>query len=108
MAVGGFTTLASFAGSRTANQEWLASDIDFSADDQTPANFEREIQVQLSSATASNVQITLDGGVTWLDINNGDTLVGLATFTFLVDNATLLNFRQTTGTIVVTIMVAAS
>ena len=73
----------------------------------TPENVERTIQVQIQTASASVLEITLDG-TNFVAINNQVALSGLGTFTMLVAKDTLLNFRNSdVPGLVVAIVVAA-
>lgn len=102
-----FPLLASNSATVNVNDDFLAADFDFSADNETPPNVMREIQIQITVASAVVVQLTFDAGVTWVDINNAATIDGVSTFTFFVTNTTVLNVRQVTSAgVVMTILVS--
>ncbi len=64
-------------------------------DVKTPEDFLREIHVQfdIGGSVAFEVEVTTNGEIDWMLINNGDPIVGLQTFTMFVTKDTLLNFR---------------
>jgi len=105
-----FDVVATFVSDDTGTVS-ADSDIEFlDWDDDTPDNTLREIHVQFDTDIAVGVEITLDGGSTYMPINNATTLVGLATFTMFVIDTTLLNFRSAIGSsdVVFTITVTAA
>ncbi len=71
----------------------------------TPADTMREIQVQFLTSISGVLSVTFNGtSGTFFNLNNGDDILGLATFTLFVDDATELNFRfDTSGSIVLTV-----
>jgi len=83
---------------RTANQEWFASDII-----PTPVlNEASEIIIQYCFSDKTEVEITLDGGLTFCVINNAfepeDETIN--TFVFMALNTDMINFRaKEAGTI---------
>ena len=83
---------------RTANQEWFASDIVPTPND----DFSSEIILQFSFTPRAIIEVTFDSGTTWLPLNNrfraeADTL---HSFLILARNSDLVNFRATVaGTI---------
>jgi hypothetical protein len=100
----GFELREKNAGAFNINDEFFPSDLTF---EDTPENVERTIQVQIQTASAATLEITLDG-TTFVPINNMVALAGLGTFTMLVEKTTLLNFRNTdVAGLVVSIVVAA-
>lgn len=100
----GFELRGKNAGSFNINDEFFASDLTF---EDTPENVERTIQVQIQTASAATLEITLDG-TNFVPINNMVALSGLGTFTMLVEKTTLLNFRNIdVAGLVVSIVVAA-
>ena len=81
-------------GAKAQNAEWFASDIDPGI---RPGKL-MEITLQISvSATAAVVEVTLNGGTTWSEINTGVAIpVGkLHSFSMFVKNDDLINFRAT-------------
>lgn len=89
----------------TGAENILGTDLDFSkntairSDLGTPADTMREIQVQFLSGSAGTLSVTFDGSSgTFFNLNNGETIVGLATLTIFVDNTTELNFRFSAST----------
>lgn len=100
----GFELRGKNSGAFNINDEFFASDLTF---EDTPENVERTIQVQIQTASAATLEITLDG-TNFVPINNMVALSGLGTFTMLVEKATLLNFRNIdVAGLVVSIVVAA-
>ncbi len=89
-ATSGFEIRAEASGSFNVDEEFFASDILFA---DTPAGVTRAIQVQILTASAAQLEVTLDG-TNFVPINNQVALSGLGTFTMLVDKDTLLNFRN--------------
>lgn len=81
----GYELLASANGSFAQNVAILTENLEF---DEAPNDFLQEIQVQLTTAAAAVIEITLDG-TNFVPINNGQQIFGLATFTFLITNADL-------------------
>ncbi len=83
---------------RSANQEWFASDII-----PTPAdNTASEIIIQYCFSDKTEVEITLDGGLTFCAINNAfePERETINTFVFLALNTDMINFRaKEAGTI---------
>lgn len=81
-------------GAKAQNAEWFASDI-------VPgirAEKIIELTLQISvSATAAVVEVTLDSGTTWSELNTGVAipLGKLHTFGIFVKNDDLVNFRAT-------------
>lgn len=88
--VSGFVEKAQVTGAFNIDEEFFASDLTFP---DTPKSTQRAIQVQILTDQTSVIEISLNG-TTFLPINNGVGIFGLATFTFLVDDATALNFRN--------------
>lgn len=69
----------------------------------TPANTMREIQIQFATDTSGILSVSFDDSE-YFAVNNGDGIVGLATFTIFVDNTTELNFQFENGaSIIITI-----
>ena len=100
----GFELRGKNAGSFNVDDEFFPSDLTF---EDTPLNVERTVQVQIQTASASVLEITLDG-TNFVPINNMVALAGLGTFTMLVAKDTLLNFRNSdVPGLVVAIVVAA-
>lgn len=93
MTVGGFNIKATATGTAVALAPWLATSVTFA---DTPDNFLREVHVQFDTINSVRIEITLDG-VNYMAINNGNTLLGLGTFTFFVVKGTVLNFRTASG-----------
>lgn len=60
----------------------------------TPINLLREVHVQFDTKSSVTLQVTLDA-LNYMDLNNNQTLVGLATFTMFVVKDARLNFRIT-------------
>jgi hypothetical protein len=100
----GFELRGKNAGSFNINDEFFPSDLTF---EDTPENVERTVQIQIQTASAATLEITLDG-TNFVAINNEVPLSGLGTFTMLVEKDTLLNFRNTdVAGLVASIVVAA-
>ncbi len=77
---------------------FIPEDLEF---EDTPEGLLREVHVQFdTTGTASTVEITFDG-TNFMVINNNQTLIGLATFTFFVVKDTKLNFRVGTASALV-------
>ncbi len=89
-AVSGFEIRGENAGSFNINDEFFPADLAFA---DTPEGVTRAIQVQIQTASAAQLEVTLDG-TNFVPINNQVSLSGLGTFTMLVDKDTLLNFRN--------------
>lgn len=81
-------------GAKAQNAEWFATDI-------IPGIGSRklmELTLQISvSATAAVVEVTMDSGTTWSELNTGVAIpVGkLHTFSIFAKNDDLVNFRAT-------------
>lgn len=71
----------------------------FTADLKTTFSGPDVIRVSLSCNSAANLQVTYDGGTTWLPLNSAQPLVINAAyeFAFTVDNADAFNLRCTDG-----------
>ena len=100
----GYTIVADAENTFAINVPFFPSDITFSG---TPGNLAREIQVDITTSSAVNLEMTQNGAVDWVPINNAQTLFGKATFTFLVQPNAEVNFRNTTGSVDIDIVVAA-
>ena len=81
-----------------ADQSGTFAIVENSEFEDTPAGLLREAHVQFdtSGITTVNMEITFDG-INYMLLNNAQTLVGLATFTFFVVKDSKLNFRIATG-----------
>lgn len=87
----GFEIRGENSGSFNINDEFFPSDLTF---EDTPENFTRAVQVEIQTASAASLEVTLDG-TNFVPINNEVPLSGLGTFTMLVQKDSLLNFRNT-------------
>lgn len=86
----GFVERAKNSGSFNIDEEFFPSDITF---EDTPEDVARAVQVQIQTASAAIIEVTLDG-TNFVPINNEVALSGLGTFTMLVEKDSLLNFRN--------------
>jgi len=110
LATSAFPTIANVVTPAYAGSvDILTPDLDFSANTSTndklgtPPNTMREIQIQFTTNTAGILSVTFNG-TNFFPINNGDTIVGLSTFTIFVDDSTLLNFVfDTAASIILTV-----
>ena len=106
MAISAFPILDKATDASYTSGDILGSDLDFSkntttrSDLGTPANTMREIQVQFLTGSAGILSVTFDG-TTFFNLNNGETILGLATITLFVDNTTFLNFEFSVGASIV-------
>lgn len=87
----GFEIRGQNSGSFNINDEFFPSDLTF---EDTPIGLTRAIQVQIETASAATLEVTLDG-TNFVPLNNEIPLSGLGTFTMLVGKDSLLNFRNT-------------
>lgn len=94
MGISGFNIIAQNSGNAGPEVKWLTTDVLFDAD--TPEKFLREIHVQFDTIQSVVLEITLDG-TTFMKLNNGNAIIGLATFTFFVIKNSMLNFRTQLG-----------
>lgn len=99
-----FTIAGEIAGDGTGN--WFRYE-NVTWTDSTPKGpfsgsegFLREIHIQFSTSSSVVVEVTLDGGATFLPLNNNAGIFGLATFTMFVKALTELNFRSDSATTV--------
>lgn len=82
-----------FNGDTTATLGKILSPAYVTWDSDTPEDILREIHIQFDTDSAIPIQVTLDGGLNYMAINNNVDIDGLATFTMFVTKGTLLNFR---------------
>ena len=82
------------SGAKAQNAEWFATDIDPGIRSEKFMDLTLQIAV---SATAAVVEVTMDSGTTWSELNLGVAIpVGkLHTFSIFVKNDDLINFRAT-------------
>ena len=87
------TTNILFNGADTGT--WIQLQvINFSSD--TPEDYLRVIHTQFDTGVSVAIEITLNGK-DYMAINNDDPIQGLATFTFFMQNESILNFRTASG-----------
>lgn len=89
-AVSGFKEVGKVTGAFNIDEEFFAQDIEFP---DTPKLTQRACQIQIQTASAAQLELTLNG-TDFAPINNEVPLSGLGTFTILVDDETKLNFRN--------------
>lgn len=82
-----------FTSDTTATLGKILSPAYVTWDSDTPEDILREIHIQFDTDSAIPIQVTLDGGLNYMAINNNVDIDGLATFTMFVTKGTLLNFR---------------
>lgn len=82
------------SGAKAQNAEWFATDINPGIRSGKMMDLTLQISV---SATAAVVEVTLDSGATWSEINLGVALPvrKLHTFSIFAKNDDLVNFRAT-------------
>lgn len=83
-------------GAKAQNDEWFATDIDPGI--QPGKMMELTLQISLSD-TPVVVEVTMDGGATWSELNTGVVipLGKLHSFSMFVKNNDLVNFRTPTS-----------
>lgn len=89
--VSAFQIKADVAGAFNIDEEFFPSDLTF--DDIVPVDAIGIIQIQIATDQTSVLEVTLNG-TTFVALNNGVGIDGLATFTMAVHSDTLLNFRN--------------
>ena len=69
--------------------------VDILWDSDTPKDFLREIHVQFDvpSTSTAIIEFTFDGGTTWMPVNNGVAIKGVATMTFFLQYDAEFNIR---------------
>ena len=92
------------AGSKTANESWLASPITVT----TSSGKIRKAMIQWEQATSSIIEITLDGGSNWTVVNNGSTFVGFVQRSINFENGKSFNIRSQSAVAVRSFMLADS
>lgn len=82
------------SGLKAQNAEWFAADIDPGIRSEKLMDLILQISV---SVTAAVVEVTMDSGTTWSEINQGVAIpIGkLHTFSIFAKNDDLVNFRAT-------------
>jgi len=82
------------SGAKAQNAEWFATDISPGIRAEKIMDLTLQIAV---SATAAVVEVTMDSGTTWSELNTGVAIpIGkLHTFSIFVKNDDLINFRAT-------------
>lgn len=88
-----FTVAVPFTATDMGN--WFENDAVTFED--TPENFLRELHVQFDTTVSVGIEISLDGGLSYMALNNANELIGLATFTFFVVKGSEVNFRTTSA-----------
>ena len=77
---------------KSANEEWFAADIIVLTSN---ANKGTTIVIDFSYSVSTVVQYTLDGGVTFVDFNQGQTITGGQSRYLRVTSGVAVNFRAT-------------
>lgn len=88
--VSAFQIKADEAGAFNIDEEFFPSDLTF---EELPEDTMGIIQIELGTDQTSVLEVTFDGS-TWIGLNNGVGISGLATFTMAVKKSTTLNFRN--------------
>ncbi len=89
----GYRILDFNSGTFAADAEVFTEDILFTS---FPDGIVIEIQIQFTTDLPVVLELSADGGTTWLPVNNNETIQGIATFTVFMEESFSLNFRSPT------------
>jgi len=92
MGISAFQILAQVAGSFNINNVFFSPVIEFP---EIPNNSSQIIQIQITTDQAATIEVTFNDGASWSVLNNGGTILGLATFTMMVFKGSQFNMRNT-------------
>lgn len=92
MGISAFQIIEQVAGSFNINNPFFSPVIEFP---EIPTDTAEVIQIQITTDQAATIEVTFNDGASWTVLNNGGTILGLATFSMMVFKGSQFNMRNT-------------